>query len=168
VGVAGYRVVRDDAVIATTPSLGYADRNLAAASSHSYRVQAVDAAGNASAATALRWVTVPVPPPAPTPATGAPNRDVSAPAVSVLSPRNRARLRRRAVIKARARDNAAVARIDLYIDGRRVTTVRGAALKRTWRLRGVRPGAHSLRIRAFDGSGNHASRSVRVRVLRRP
>jgi hypothetical protein len=86
--------------------------------------------------------------------------------VNVLSPRNRARLRGRAVISARASDDSSVARMELYIDGRRVADVRAAALKRTWVLRRVRPGAHTLRVRAFDGSGNAASRSIGVRVLR--
>jgi hypothetical protein len=92
---------------------------------------------------------------------------VTAPVVSVLSPRDRARLRGRAVISARASDDTGVARMELYIDGRRVTAVTAAQLRRTWVLRGVRPGLHSLRIRALDAGGNYASRSVSVRVLRR-
>jgi hypothetical protein len=86
--------------------------------------------------------------------------------VDVLSPRRRARLRGRALISARASDNSSVARMDLYIDGRRVAAIRGATLRRTWTLRHVRAGAHTLRVRATDASGNHASRSIAVRVLR--
>jgi hypothetical protein len=87
--------------------------------------------------------------------------------VSVLSPHNRARLRGRAVISARASDDTGVARMDLYLDGRRVAAVRSSRLRRTWVLRRVRPGTYALRVRAWDDSGNHASRVVRVRVLRR-
>jgi hypothetical protein len=174
VGVTGYRILRDNAVVATTPGLSYSDRSLAPRSTHSYRVQAVDAAGNGSVTSALRWVTVPAPPdpgpdpgPGPGPGGAGPGPDVTAPVVSVLSPRDRARLRGRAVISARASDDTGVARMELYIDGRRVTAVTAAQLRRTWVLRGVRPGLHSLRIRALDAGGNYASRSVSVRVLRR-
>jgi hypothetical protein len=161
-GVTGYRVLRDGAIVATTPGLTYADRNLVPGSTHGYRVQAVDAAGNGSAQSVLRWVTVPAAPPNPGPGAG----DVTAPVVDVLSPRRRARLRGRALISARASDNSSVARMDLYIDGRRVAAIRGATLRRTWTLRHVRAGAHTLRVRATDASGNHASRSIAVRVLR--
>jgi hypothetical protein len=87
--------------------------------------------------------------------------------VKLLSPKRRARLRRRAVISARASDDRRVVRMELVIDRRRVASVRGASLRRAWALRRVRPGNHTLRIRAFDASGNHAVRSIRVRVLRR-
>jgi hypothetical protein len=176
VGVTGYRIVRDGAIVATTPSLSYSDRNLVPRSAHSYRVQAVDAAGNGSATSALRWVNVPAAPVDPGAgggsgaggsAGGSSTGDVTAPVVDVLSPRSRARLRGRAVISARASDDSSVARMDLYIDGRRVATVPAASLRRTWVLRGVRPGAHTLRVRAFDRSGNAASRAISVRVLRR-
>jgi hypothetical protein len=173
-GVTGYRIIRDGAIVATTPSLSYSDRNLTPRSTHGYRVQAVDATGNGSALSSLRWVTVPAAPPDPGAGggsgdgSGGAGDDVTAPVVSVLSPRSRARLRGRAVISARASDDSSVARMDLYVDGRRVAVVRAAALKRTWALRRVRPGAHTLRVRAYDGSGNTASRSIVVRVLRNP
>jgi hypothetical protein len=181
VGVTGYRVIRDGAIVATTPGLAYADRNLAARSAHSYRVQAMDAAGN-GALSPLRWITVPAAPdpgPGTDPGTdpgdggsggsgggGSGGGDVTKPLVTFLSPKQRARLRGRALISARASDDTGVARIELYVDGRRVSAVRAAQLRRTWVLRGVKPGNHTLRVRAFDAGGNAASRSIGVRVLR--
>jgi hypothetical protein len=48
VGVTGYEVSRDDATVATVPGPGFSDTGLAPGSSHTYRVRALDAAGNAS------------------------------------------------------------------------------------------------------------------------
>ena len=52
VGVTGYRVYRDRALVATVSTAHYLDSGLAARSSHSYQVVALDAAGNVSAASA--------------------------------------------------------------------------------------------------------------------
>jgi len=50
IGVTGYRVYRDRALVATVSTTHYLDSGLAPRSSHSYQVVALDAAGNASAA----------------------------------------------------------------------------------------------------------------------
>ena len=50
VGVTGYRVYRDGNFIATATTTNYVDSGLAAGSTHSYYVRAVDAAGNLSVA----------------------------------------------------------------------------------------------------------------------
>jgi hypothetical protein len=48
VGVTGYRVHRDGALIATVATTGYSDTGLAPATSYAYAVSALDGAGNAS------------------------------------------------------------------------------------------------------------------------
>ena len=50
--VAGYRVYRDGSLVATVGSTSWFDVGLAAGSSHTYAISAIDAAGNASAQTA--------------------------------------------------------------------------------------------------------------------
>lgn len=58
--VAGYQVLRDGAVVGRVDlpgGLHYSDNGLAAKSTHSYAVRAVDSAGNRSAATTARGVT---------------------------------------------------------------------------------------------------------------
>ena len=52
VAVTGYRVRRDGASVGTTTATTFGDRNLAAGSTHSWTVEAYDAAGNTSAASA--------------------------------------------------------------------------------------------------------------------
>jgi hypothetical protein len=70
VGVTGYRVLRDGAHIGTSTATSYADMALAADTSYTYRVTAVDAAGNVSLESTTASATTasaPPPPPAPSP-----------------------------------------------------------------------------------------------------
>ena len=57
VGVTGYQIIRNGAQVATTTSTSYTDTGLSAATSYSYTVKAVDAAGNVSAASNTASVT---------------------------------------------------------------------------------------------------------------
>jgi hypothetical protein len=187
VGVAGYRVYRNDVLVGTTPGLSYADSSLVPGSTQKYRVAAFDAAGNSTLSNAT-YVTVksnPVtPPPNPDPGSGSggsgsggntggggngpgtPPGDSSRPVVRVVSPGNGARLRGPvAVIRAGATDNVRVTRLELSIDGHLVTVSKSGQVKRTWKLRRVRPGKHLILVRAHDASGNFASRVITVKVV---
>ena len=64
VGVTGYDVLRDDAVIASVSgtTLTYADATVAASTTYSYQVVAKDLAGNHSAPSIASSVTTPAPP----------------------------------------------------------------------------------------------------------
>ena len=63
-GVAGYRVVRDGAVIAdAVAGTSYLDAAVVAGTTYAYQVRALDAAGNVSAASAPVSVTTPATPP---------------------------------------------------------------------------------------------------------
>ena len=63
VAVTGYRVRRDGVVVGTSTSTSYRDQGLLAGSSHSWTVQAYDAAGNSSAESGSASATVPDDPP---------------------------------------------------------------------------------------------------------
>jgi len=65
VGVTGYRVSRNGQTIATVVSTSYNDSGLQPSTSYDYSVQALDAAGNESAASTINVVTN-APPPDPT------------------------------------------------------------------------------------------------------
>jgi hypothetical protein len=58
VGVSGYRVFRDGTQVGTSASTSYTDSGLAPATTYSYTVEAYDAAGNRSAASAPASVTI--------------------------------------------------------------------------------------------------------------
>jgi chitodextrinase len=61
VGVAGYTVYRNNAVLATTQTAAYTDSTVQAGTTYSYAVDAYDAAGNHSARTTGVSVTTPAP-----------------------------------------------------------------------------------------------------------
>jgi hypothetical protein len=173
VGVAGYRVYRDDVLVANTPSLAWTDTAQLPGSTHKYRVTAFDAVGNSTQSNIV-YDTVAAPPPAGGGGDNGsggngnpqPPADKTAPVVRVTSPGKRARLRRRAVIAARASDNVGVVRMELSIDGTQLAVSSSTRIKRTWSLRYVRPGNHLIMVRAYDAQGNFATRIVRVRVLK--
>jgi chitodextrinase len=83
--VVGYEVHRDGAAapVLTTTSTSATDAGLAAGSTHTYTVSAVDAAHNVSPPSGAASVTVPVPPPAPVPP-GAPGAVTAALPATVL------------------------------------------------------------------------------------
>jgi YD repeat-containing protein len=61
-GLAGYRIYRGGAHIATRSVTNYSDTSVAASTTYSYRVAAYDNAGNTSAQSAAKSVTTPAPP----------------------------------------------------------------------------------------------------------
>jgi hypothetical protein len=161
VGVAGYRVYRDDTLVASTPQLSYTDGGAVQGMPHKYQVTAYDAAGNSRPSTVL-WVT---PPPVAGTAPSPPP-DTQAPRVHIISPGHRVRARRQGTrVAASALDDRGVARMEMRIDGVRVASSDRAAISRTWFARRVRPGVHVVRVTAVDSSGNVGSSVRRVRVL---
>lgn len=63
VGVTGYKVYRDNVLVATVPSTTYSDSGLSPQTTYSYQVSAVDAAGNESPKSSSALATTQPPPP---------------------------------------------------------------------------------------------------------
>jgi hypothetical protein len=88
--------------------------------------------------------------------------DVTRPRATIRSPRSLRKVRGRVTIRAAATDDRGVARIELWIDGRRRHVARGAKLSYRWT---ARRGRHRIEVRAFDEAGN-SSRATTVAVGR--
>jgi hypothetical protein len=156
VGVASYAVYRDGAHVGTSAAPAYEDPGVSRGA-HVYTVYAQDHAGNRSASSAPYTVTVPG------------DRGVKAFTASRDSwrdrsgPRLRLRLRRLrgggVLLNARARDAAGVARVELWLDGRRVRTRRATRLQ----IR-LRAGRHRVVLKAVDRKGNVARLVRRVQA----
>jgi len=190
VEVAGYRLYRDGALLETTTSPSYVDYAVTAGTSYSYRVEAFDAAGNSSTSETVDATVPPPPDPAPQPEpdpqpTGTtptdppppsgdppvlivdppmPPADTVRPNVRITAPGKRARVRRRALVRARASDNSGVVRTEIWVDGKLRKSANRSVV--TWRLRGARRGRHLIVVRAYDAAGNRGRASVRVRIIR--
>jgi hypothetical protein len=93
-----------------------------------------------------------------------PPLDTIRPSVTIVAPVHRARVRRRATLRALAADAAGVVRTQVWVDRRLRKSVAGPAA--TWKLRRLRPGRHLIVVRAYDAAGNHGMASVRVRIIR--
>jgi hypothetical protein len=160
VSVSAYPVYRDGVQVGSSGTTTYEDAGVPAGP-HVYTVYARDQAGNLSASSAPYTVTVP----------GATTVAGSGPAspgdrwTDRSGPRLRLQRRRlrggRMLISANARDAAGVARVELWIDGRRVRSTKAAKVSYRSRLRA---GAHRVVVKATDAKGNDARLERRLRV----
>ncbi|MDQ5832722.1 MAG: hypothetical protein M3550_06660, partial [Actinomycetota bacterium] len=154
-GVSGYPVFRDGVQIASTSSPSFEDAT-ATGEPHVYTVYADDASGNRSNSSPPHTV-VPDGEAMPAGARRAFGGDRRGPSI---------RLKRKRldsgglVLVARARDTAAVRRLTLFVNGRRVGKTTAARL--SYRL-GGRAGQRRVRVVAVDGAGN---RSALERLLK--
>jgi hypothetical protein len=161
-GVARYQVSRDGVDVGTSGSNAFDDSS-APPGAHVYTVAAEDASGNRSAASAPYTLTVP----AATSAGGEPSAggpvDAAAPRIGL----GRRRVSRGLlVLRASASDDSGVARVELWIDGRRRWMRAGPRLRFRWNVRRARPGRHRVVARAVDTSGNVSSAGLRLRTRR--
>jgi hypothetical protein len=148
-GIARYTVVRDGKEIGSTTGTAFTDSAVAPGELHYYTVAAVDTSGQRS-----DWavgLTVQVPR----------DEDLQAPAVTIRSPGDGRTVRRPTKVAAQATDDAAVERMELWIDGKLKRRQGGSSLAYSWR---PARGRHTVEVRAFDPSGNRGSRRVRVRA----
>jgi parallel beta-helix repeat protein len=151
VAVTGYDVYRDGALLATVGAgtLAYMD-TVAVGSTHSYTVDAFDAAGNHSATPGPVTVTTPTsdttPPTTPTDLTA------TAPNWTQVN-----------LSWAAATDNVGVAGYTVYRNGVALTTVGGGILSYTDGA--VTPATnYSYSVDAFDAAGNHSTASTAAAV----
>ena len=103
----------------------------------------------------------PGPQPAPLPGVDAP------PLVEVTSPANGASFGRTLRVTASARDDKRVARVDFYVDKRRIDRDTSAPFQETWKVRDLAYGAHTVTAKAYDSAGQADADSVSVRRVRR-
>ena len=148
VGVTGYTVYRNGALLATVSgsTLAYADRTAAGSTIYSYTVDAFDAAGNHSAPSAAASVTTPDWTPPTVPA-GLAATVVSGGEIDLSW--------------AASTDNVGVTGYTVYRNGVAVATTSGTTL--TYANTGLGHGfTYTFAIDAFDAAGNHSAQSAPV------
>ncbi len=149
VGVAGYRLYRNSALIATVTSLAYTDAGLSRATAYAYQVVAVDAAGNPSAPASASATTLTLDVDAVAP---------SAPANLTTTPDKGKKV---TLSWAPSTDKVGVAGYRVFRDGREVATTTGTSYNDT--LGGKNPSAVYFLV-AFDAAGNVSAPSEQVAV----
>jgi M6 family metalloprotease-like protein len=147
VGVSGYRVYRDSALIATVASPGYTDSGLLAGTSYSYDVVAFDAAGNVSAAASASATT--------------PAVDTTPPTAPTNLKATVAKGKKVAVTWAASTDNVGLKGYQLYRNGSLVATTTGTSY--TDAVPG-KASSVSYYVVAFDAAGNFSVASTPLGV----
>ncbi|MGZ5000794.1 MAG: M12 family metallo-peptidase, partial [Methylomonas sp.] len=158
----GYYVQRSQdggvswALVAT---LGYnvtsfSDSGLTAGTAYTYQVYAYNSVGNsafsntASATTGVAAIQV---------------VDTTAPAVAISNPVSNAKVATpNQSINISATDNVGVQSLNLYIDGKLVSSSNSSALSYSWNTKKASAGSHTLNAQAKDAAGNTGSTSITV------
>jgi chitodextrinase len=151
VGVTGYYVYLNDQPLATTTGTSFSHTGLTTGATYNYRVSAYDAVPNHSAWTAV---------------VAAQPRDTAAPAVSLTSPQQNAKLKGTLTITANATDNVGVAGVQFQYNGVNFGAEdTSAPYSVTAYTTSVPNGSYTLTAVARDAAGNRsASAPVRVTV----
>ena len=149
-GVTGYLVYRNSTLVGLVSGAvtSFVDRTTAPSTAYSYRVAAIDAAGNLSAQSGAAGVTTPSGTPGPTPRTLDPNR-------SHRHPSGRGRID---LSWTASTDNVAVAGYNLYRDAVKVNTVPVGST--SYSDTGLAPGvSHTYTVTAVDAAANESAAS---------
>lgn len=89
--------------------------------------------------------------------------DTSAPVVSITSPQNNATVSGITNITISASDNVGVTRVEIYIDGNKVSTLLSPPYSFAWETRSYQNGDHSVTAKAYD-STQSAEASINANV----
>jgi chitodextrinase len=145
VGVAGYRVYRNGALIGTVTTTNFTDGGRSASTTYTYNVAAFDAAGNASAQSANLVVTTSAPPGDTTPPSVPTNLSTSSVSSTSIS-----------FSWSAATDNVGVSGYRVYRNGSSVGTTSATS----YTDNGLTPNStYSYTVSAFDAAGNSSAAS---------
>ena len=90
--------------------------------------------------------------------------DTTPPKVKITQPSNGAVVSGKVDVKADATDDHGVAKVDFYLDGKKVSTGTSPPFVWTWDTAASANGTHKIKAQAFDGSDNSASDEISVNV----
>jgi chitodextrinase len=141
----GYRVLRDDTEIATTPTNSYSDSGLAPATQYRYRVIAYDAAGNESPSSdeAVQTTASIVDTEAPSVPTGLAAGNITSSSISLTW--------------AASTDNTATTGYRIFRDGQEA----GTSITTSYVDSGLSPNTpYQYTVSAYDGAGNESAQST--------
>jgi thermitase len=109
---------------------------------HTISAKAFDAAGNNASAS----ISV----------TSANASDTTPPTVGIIAPTGGARVSKTVSVTANATDNVRVVRVELYVNDVYVTSNSVAPFTTKWNTNRAARGTHTLKLKAFDATGNSA------------
>ncbi len=110
----------------------------------------------------------PASPPQPPANPPSPSSDTTPPVVSIIAPRDQTAIRGTVTVTANASDNAAVSKVEFYVDGALQFTAAGAPYAFTLQTAPVPDGQHTIAAKVYDAAGNTAMSTVKVTVDNTP
>ncbi|OQW79283.1 MAG: peptidase S8 [Proteobacteria bacterium ST_bin11] len=127
----------------------------------SLTARATDAAGNNGSSTAL---TVSVQNQNLSPGTGGNTStpDTVAPFVNISNPLQGAKVSGLVAVSVSAKDNIAIAKVQIYIDAKLVASTTSSSLSYSWNAKKASMGSHTIRALATDTSGNTGTALIQV------
>jgi hypothetical protein len=156
VGVVGYRIYMDGRVLGNVAVPSVTISPISCGTSHSVRVDAVDAAGNRSAQSAPLAVTTVA------------CSDAIAPKIAITSPSADATVTGTITLRASATDNIGVVGVRFAVDGIQIGgEVAGGNAAISWISRNMPNGWHQITATARDAAGNRSTSAIRVHVRNR-
>lgn len=156
VGVARIEILVNDLVKATSSSdtISWSwDTSAVSDGTYSITARAYDAANNSSSST----ITVSV--------HNNTAADLTAPTVQITSPTDGATISGMVKINIIGKDDVAITKMELFIDGRLAGTTTSSAATFNWNTKNVSRGEHSLQAYAYDAGGNIGTSHL-IRVYR--
>jgi hypothetical protein len=81
-------------------------------------------------------------------------KDTTPPTIEIVSPKNGDLIRNNVTVYVNAYDNIGVTKVELYVDGRFVTSSVTAPFTLKWNSRNASKGPHTIQCKAYDSSGN--------------
>lgn len=88
--------------------------------------------------------------------------DLAAPVVTISKPADGSKVTGTVAVGVIAQDDVSVAKVQLYIDGKLVSSASGGALSYSWNTRKIKTGAHTVEAVATDGSNKSTKKAVTV------
>jgi subtilisin family serine protease len=149
IGVAAVTLSVDGLIVATLNCGPYTvtwDTTAVADGAHTLTAAARDAAGNASNASVSVTVSN--------------HADTTAPAVTILSPINGAKVSHTISVAVATSDNVKVTKVQLYVDNKLAATSSTAPFAASWNVNKASAGQHLLQCYAYDAAGNVGYSSV--------
>ena len=143
--VTGYKIYRNGTYAATATTTSYTDTGLTSSTSYSYKVSAVDAAGNESTQSATASATTKAAP------------DTTAPSIPAGLSASATSATQINLAWAAATDNVGVTGYKIYRGGTYLTTVTGTTYTNTGLTAST---AYTYKVSAIDAAGNESGQSV--------
>ncbi|OAH98428.1 peptidase S8 [Methylomonas methanica] len=88
--------------------------------------------------------------------------DLIAPMVNISNPVNGTKVSGLVAVSVSAKDNVAVAKVQIYIDTKLVASTTSSSLSYNWNAKKTSAGNHSIKVIATDTSGNSGTASIQV------